>query len=155
MTNAGRRIICGLLNQTNVQNLTTTTGVADIQFWSGGGNKIFAIRESHTQTVSSGGTSIILSSSAETSDTANVPTNIIPLNPQSATTTVSSDGKLILTYVFTNTSSNTYTIRSIGLASRTSSNSSNMSVLILWNNVPERVVSPNDTFTFTIQIAPF
>ena len=155
MTNAGRRIICGFLNQTNVENLTTTTGVTDTRFWTGDGNKIFAIQESHTQTSSKGGTSIILSSDAETSDTANVPTNIIPLNPQSATTTISSDGKLILTYIFTNSTSNTYTIRSIGLASRTSGDSSNSSVLILWNNVPERVVSPNDTFTFSIQIAPF
>ena len=153
MTNAGKRIICGLLNQADIANVTTTTGQSATYYASD--NKIFAITQSHTQTVSGGGTSIILSSSAETSDTANVPTNIIPLNPQNATTTITSDGKLILTYVFTNTTSNTYTIRSVGLASKISKKSMDWSILILWNSIAERVVNPNETFTFSIQISPF
>jgi len=153
MTIAGRKIICGILNQTPIANLTTTTG-QDATFYSAG-NKIFAITETHTQSVSGGGTSIILSGDAETSDTANVPTNIIPLIPTNASTAISTDGKLILTYVFTNPTSNTYKIKSIGLASKIDASSMDWSVLILWNNVPERVVNPNDTFTFTIEIAPF
>lgn len=155
MTNAGRKIICGLLKQQDINDVTTTTGNTGTSFYVNS-NKIFAITASHTESVSGGGTSIILSSSAETSDTANVPTNIIPLNPQNATTTITSDGKLILTYVFTNTTSNTYTIRSLGLASKISATESmDWSVLILWYSIIERVVNPNDTFTFSIQISPF
>jgi hypothetical protein len=154
MTNSGKRIICALLNQTDIESVTTTTGVESQTFY-GSDNKIFAITQPHTEYVTGGGTSIILSSSSETSDTAYVPTNIIPLNPQNATTTIASNGKLILTYVFTNTTSNTYTIRSVGLASKIDKSNMDWSVLILWNSVTERVVNPNDTFTFSIQIAPF
>lgn len=153
MTDAGRKIICGLLNQKDIEGLKTTTGQT-AKFYTEN-NKIFAIEASHTQTVSGGGTSIILSSSAETSDTANVPTGIIPLVPTSATTSISSDGKLILTYVFTNPTSNTYTIRSLGLATKISTDSIDWSILTFWSSIIERVVNPNDTFTFTIQIAPF
>lgn len=154
MTISGRKIISAILNQINASDLRATNG--DIYtFFVSKNNNIFATTTKYNAT-NEGGTSIILSRDEAGSESAYIPTNIIDLNPTSVTTSISSNGKLILTYVFTNTTGNTISIKSIGLATRISKESygSNISILILWDNVPERTVNAGDVFTFSVTINP-
>ena len=154
MTISGRKIISAILNQINTTNLRATDGNT-YTFFVGNNNNIFATTTKYNAT-NVGGTSIILSRDEAGSESAYIPTNIIDLNPTSVTTSISSDGKLILTYVFTNTTGNTISIKSIGLATRIANESygTNISILILWDNVPERTVNAGDVFTFSVTINP-
>lgn len=154
MTISGRKIISAILNQRNANDMRATNGDT-YTFYISSGNNIFAITARY-DAKNVGGTSIILSRDKAGNESAYIPTNIIDLNPTSVTTSVSSDGKLILTYVFTNTTGATITIKSIGLATRISKESygENKSILILWDNVPERTVNVGDVFTFSVTINP-
>jgi len=154
MTISGRKIISAILNQMDISNLRATDGNTYI-FYISKNNNIFATTKKYNAT-NVGGTSIILSRDEAGSESAYIPTNIIDLNPTSVTTSVSNDGKLILTYVFTNTTGNTISIKSIGLATRIAKESygTDISILILWDNVPERNVNAGDVFTFSVAINP-
>lgn len=154
MTISGRKIISAILNQKIVSDVRATNGDT-YKFYVENNNNIFATTTKYNNT-DVGGTSIILSRDEAGNESAYIPTNIIDLNPTSVTTSTSSDGKLILTYVFTNTTGTTLSIKSIGLATRTSKPSygTNLSVLILWDNVPERTVNAGDVFTFSVTINP-
>lgn len=65
---------------------------------------------------------------------------------QSATKADASDGKIIYTYVFTNVSNKSIPIREIGLITRTYNS---YQYLIARAVVPERIIAPNDTFTYS------
>lgn len=154
MTISGRKIISAILNQINTTNLRATDGDT-YTFYVENNNNIFATEAKYNAT-NVGGTSIILSKDEAGSESAYIPTNIINLNPTSATTSISSNGKLILTYVFTNTTGSAISIKSIGLATRISKPSYgiDVSILILWDNVPERTVNAGNVFTFSVAINP-
>lgn len=151
MTLSGRKAIAAILNKQVVQ-LVGTDG-ASHSFY-GSSNIIKAISQSYNESVSNGGTSMILSTTNETSESATIPTGIINLKPTNATTTIGTDGSLILTYIFTNSTGGAITINSIGLATKIDAPSYpvDSSILILWDGVASRTVAENEVFTFSVAI---
>lgn len=65
---------------------------------------------------------------------------------QSATKADANDGKIIYTFIFTNTSNKSIPIREIGLVTCTYNS---YFYLIARAVVPERIVAPNETFTYS------
>lgn len=96
------------------------------------------------------GVAIVVSSDSTATENQATMSNQLPITRTSAVRTSPGNGPLVYTFTCTNSSESAFTIRSVGLATTYKSNY--VAFLIAIQAVPERVVQPGESFTYSVTL---
>lgn len=152
ITKNGKYVIASELARTSVTNdaLTSFVGNAGYDWTYDPDIMPLAASTDFSMYDKMPGVAIVVSSDSTATENQATMSNLLTITRTSAVRTTPNSGPLVYTFTCTNSSGSTFTIRSVGLV--TTYTNRYVPFLIAIQAVPERVVQPGESFTYSVTL---
>lgn len=152
ITTNGKYVIASELSKTSITEgvLTNFTGITGYSWTYNPNATPLAASTQYDINEKYPGVAIVVSSDSTATENQATMSNKLTITRASATRTSPDNAPLVYTFTCTNSSGSAFTIRSVGLV--TTYTTSYVAFLIAIQAVPERVVQPGESFTYSVTL---
>lgn len=152
ITTNGKYVIASELSKTSITGspLTSFAGNAGYPWAYDSNTTPLAASTQYNMYDKNPGVAIVVSSDSTATENQAIMSNQLTITRTTAVRTFPDNGPLVYTFTCTNSSGSTFTIRSVGLVTTYTTNF--VPFLIAIQAVPERVVQPGESFTYSVTL---